>query len=950
MAAPAATATAAKPEVPKFGMKVTLRIHYITKFGDQLMVLGSPKALGAWNPEKALGMVYNDGTWEATFNIPYNKDGSFEYKYIIRYSDGGSSYESGQNRYLCYHPRTRAKPGFRSMRVEDAWRPTSDVSNVLFSSAFTKVLFRRASTGSAVSALASAPLGEAERAVRLTLRAPRVDRARHMCVIGDAPELGGWDEKRAVVLSDADYPVWKVELPLSIKNTAPVHYKYAVYDTEEKKVITWEDGGHRVMPPPSSIPEGQLFQRNDEHFKYPNGAWRGAGVAIPVFSLRTAAASGVGEFSDLKLFVDWACQVGLRLIQILPVNDTVATHTWTDSYPYAAISVFALHPIYARLSEMGTLKDPKQAAKIEEEARALNALPQVDYERVHGLKSRFFKLLYDQERDNFLADPEYKKFFEENKAWLVPYAAFSCLRDRYGTVDYNWWPKYSAYDEAQIQHDLADPSCAAYNDLAVHYFIQFHLHRQLLSAAEYARQHGVVLKGDLPIGIYRYSVDAWKSPHLYNMHCQTGAPPDAFADDGQNWGFPTYNWEVMAKDGYAWWRTRLSNMSSFFDAFRIDHILGFFRIWEIPYHAIDGMLGQFNPAHPFTVDELRYRGVNFDYDRFCKPYIRQHMLESHFTPAFTAEATAEFLVSTGANMYAIKPQFATQRQVEEYCATRIGDASEKTDYYKAVKKGMFQLIAEVLFLEAPVQVHGQRAFTPRIWVDPENHQKRPWTYRELPSDQQTAMYDTYIHYFYHRQEGLWQQQALKKLPAIKSATDMLVCGEDLGMVPGCVPPTMDGLQILGLNVQRMPKIPRLKFFHPADAPYLSVVTPSSHDTSTVRGWWEENRDLSQAFFHEQLGRQDGAPVYCEPWLVRIMMEQHMHSPAMWSIIPLQDLVGIDEKIRLPDPDAERINVPANPKHYWRYRCHLSVEQLMAEHGFNAELKSIISASGRDARY
>jgi 4-alpha-glucanotransferase len=205
----------------------------------------------------------------------------------------------------------------------------------------------------------------------------------------------------------------------------------------------------------------------------------------------------------------------------------------------------------------------------------------------------------------------------------------------------------------------------------------------------------------------------------------------------------------------------------------------------------------------------------------------------------------------------------------------------------------------------------------------------------------------YVNYFFRRQDEFWKKEALAKLPFLKRSTDMLVCGEDLGMVPNCVPDVMKQLGMLSLEIQRMPKDPKKQFFHPADAPYLSVVTPSTHDMSTIRGWWEEDRTLSQKFYNNELGQPGTAPYFCEPWIVKSIINQHLYSPAMWSIFQIQELLGISEKLRRENPNDERINVPANAKHYWRYRMHISLEDLMKEEEFNNELKGYVEASGRN---
>jgi 4-alpha-glucanotransferase len=625
------------------------------------------------------------------------------------------------------------------------------------------------------------------------------------------------------------------------------------------------------------------------------------------------------------------------LVQILPVNDTVANHTWKDSYPYAAISVFALHPVYLNLSAMGKLSDKKLMESFQKKGRKLNKLDTFDYVSVMDLKSRYFKLLYDQNKDTFQKDKKYKKFYKENKDWLIPYAAFSCLRDRYGTPDFTKWPAYSTYDEAEIKK-LVKPANKDFDDFAVHYFIQYHLHLQLSEVVEYARSRGVILKGDLPIGIYRDSVDAWVEPKLYHMNKQAGAPPDAYSITGQNWRFPTYNWEEMAKDNYAWWRRRLSQMAKYFDAYRIDHILGFFRIWEIPYESIEGLMGIFNPAIPMYKNEIESRGIQFNYERFCKPLIKNYMLEDLFGEG-AEEVKNVFLEENDDGNYRLKEEFNTQRKVEDHF---IANPLENKEQENLLKNGLFTLIGNVLFFEEPGS--DGNAFHPKIAFH------STYSYKELDDHIKGVLNDIYTHYYYHRQENFWREQAMVKLPAINKASDMLICGEDLGMVPDCVPGVMHELGILRLYIQRMPKETDSEFGHPANAPYLSVASPSCHDMSTVRGWWEEDHDRSQRFYIQIMGHGGEAPVVCDTWISEEVLQQHLHSSAMWTIFPIQDLVGIDEKLMRENPEDERINDPSNPDNLWQYRFHLNLGDLVKEKEFNKKLRSMVQNAGRFTKF
>ncbi|MES2851053.1 MAG: 4-alpha-glucanotransferase, partial [Bacteroidota bacterium] len=613
----------------------------------------------------------------------------------------------------------------------------------------------------------------------------------------------------------------------------------------------------------------------------------------------------------------------------LPVNDTTATHTWTDSYPYAAISAFALHPLFLNLEKVAgkTAAVVKTWKKTKEE---LNALPEVDYEAVLNFKYAAIKGLYEKQKDKFKEDIQYFEFFDMNRHWLVPYAAFCYLRDKYKTSDYNQWKTHNVYDEDTIQ-ELADPSQKHYDSIALHYFTQYHLHLQLKEATAYAHKNGIIVKGDLPIGIYRYGCDAWMAPELYNMNAQAGAPPDDFAIKGQNWGFPTYNWKKMQEDGFAWWRRRFEQMSEYFDAFRIDHILGFFRIWSIPIDAVEGIMGKFVPAIPIHINELYQNNIPFEHHRYCKPYVTQQIVRERFG------SEAEYVTNTFLNWsdgsFELQEACNTQKKVEQYFA---GLADSEANNF--IKLGLYDLISNVLFFAEEGSQNQQFHF--RIGME------NTTSFRDLDDYIKPRLKELYVNYFFRRQDDFWQKEAMHKLPELKRSTNMLVCGEDLGMVPDCVPDVMQQLGILSLEIQRMPKDSSTEFFHPKDAPYMSVVTPSTHDMSTIRGWWEEDPTKTQRFYNTILGKYGASPFYCEPWINRDILIQHLYSPAMWCIFQIQDILGMSETLRRENPHDERINQPANPKHYWRYRMHISLEDLMKEKLFNEELGGFVKASGR----
>ncbi len=898
-------------------MKITFQLQYKTSWGQRLYISGNTPEFGNWNIENAVAMTHEgEGEWSVSIETDNEEYPFIVYKYIVRDENTHSdSWEWGKNRRIVVSV-------YPEMVIRDFWRSYQWEANTWFSSAFTHAILKR-ETGKYSS---NPHLTGTEVLVSFGLNAALIEPNQIFGIIGSDEALGNWDEEKVVLLEDDQYPTWETLVGIK-KPNRPIHYKYVILDADTKTIIEWETGEDRELQLHLTETDTILYRQTDENFRYEKG-WRGAGVAIPVFSLRSSAGGGVGEFPDIERLVDWAKITGLKLVQVLPINDTVATHTWTDSYPYAAISVFALHPMYINLGRMGRLKDMEIQAQFDTIAEQLNQLAQIDYEAVMKMKSRFFKLLYDQEKENFLKDNDFISFLSENKKWLKPYAVFSHLRDLFNTPDFSKWKIGSVFDWGEVE-EMCGETDPNFDHIAVHYFIQYHAHKQLLAATNYARQNRIILKGDIPIGIYRYSVDAWMFPYLYNMDAQAGAPPDDFAVFGQNWGFPTYNWEEMAKDGYIWWKERLIKLSAYFDAFRIDHILGFFRIWQIPYSQIDGLLGVFNPTLALTSAELRNAGIYLNYERLCTPYIREYFLQDIFGE-YTDEVKEEFLEHKGEGYFRLKSHVSTQREVEFHISLKEWENRKK----EIIQSGLNELIREILFLE-----DSNNGLNPRISI------QQTRSFKDLEPDQKDCVLQLYNHYFFERMNDFWKEKAMEKLPTLVRATDMLICGEDLGMIPASVPGVMKALNILSLEIQRMPK-GDTEFGHLNDAPYLSVVSPSSHDMSTLRGWWEEDRSKTQRFFTEILLNHGEAPYYCEPWVIKQILEQHLHSPAMWSIFPIQDLVAADGILRREKPQEEQINVPANSKHYWRFRLHLSMEQLIAATEFNLMLKEMIEESER----
>lgn len=904
-------------------MKISFSIHYQTSPGQQIFISGSSTLLGQWDAQQAIPLNYqNNGIWKVSFEIK-TEEKRLEYKYFLKDEHGYLVWEWGNNHFV-----DLVKSSGKATCVQDVWRNYPAEEKAFYTSAFADVIMKPRENKAPIKRI------QANTILQFNIEMPRIGSNYKVCILGNQGLLGNWSVHHAFVLECGDdFPVWTGQLDAANLDF-PIEYKYGVWDLTKQEVVTIEEGFNREIRTPTRA--NSLTIKMDEPFRFPVGLWKGAGVAVPVFSLRSQNSFGVGEFNDLPDFIDWAKSVGLKMVQVLPVNETIASHNWLDSYPYKAISVMALHPIYMNLEKLGQIKDEQLMAEFASQQKALNDLPHVDYPEVLRVKSKYFKFMYDQEGQQLFQTEDYKQFFEANKEWLVPYAAFVYLRDKMKSPDFREWPAFSQYDRQEIEQ-LSTPDSDAWDDIAVHYYIQYHLDKQLKEVAHYARENGIILKGDIPIGISPNSVEAWTEPHLFNLDAQAGAPPDDFAVKGQNWGFPTYNWEAMAQDGYAWWIKRMGKMADYFNTYRIDHILGFFRIWEVPVDAVEALLGHFNPALPFTATEIGQYGIAFDYGRMAQPYIRHHLLHPLFGES-TDRVVHQFLDDHRDGTYSMKEEFNTQQKINQYFLKDI-EEEELDDQSRKIRNGLFDLVANVLFVNT-----GYDQWHPRISM------QKTSSYNELDDNTKERLNELYIHYFYRRHEDFWYQKGMEKLPAIVSVANMLVCGEDLGMIPDCVPKAMSELGILSLEIQRMPKDPKVRFAHPADAPYLSVCTTSTHDMSTIRGWWEEDREKAQLFFNQELGNAGQAPYFAEPWVCQQIITQHLYSPAMWATFPIQDLLAMDGQLRWDETQQEQINFPSDVRHKWRFRMPQSIEDLKNAKAFNELLKNLISQSGRNSDY
>jgi 4-alpha-glucanotransferase len=803
-------------------MRLQFNLEYQTTFGEELVL----NILTDKETTEHNRMTTNDGRhWTCELSKKATPGTYIDYYYTLMRGD-----ELARHEWLV-EPHRLEFAAAKAQRyiVYDHWLDIPEDS-YMYSSAFADCVMKRERQLSTAS--------EFGRTIRLKVRAPQLREDECLGLVGAGDALGDWEPRHALCMAEHESNEWVISLDAD-RLPQTFEFKFVALG-QHSTVPVWEEGMNRMVSLPP-IEDGEVVVYELPQAFFPVYPWKGAGTVIPVFSLRSEGSFGVGDFGDLKLMIDWCDKTHQRVLQILPITDTNMTGSWQDSYPYNSISIYALHPQYCDMRQLPLLKDEAERQRFEQLREELNALQQIDYERMFKAKMEYLRLVYKQEGAKTKRTADYKRFVADNREWLEPYARFCVNRDKYGTAEFMQWPAEAAKTKADD----------------FWFFVQYHLDRQMRDAHAHARAQRVILKGDIPIGISRDGVEAWVEPRYFNLNGQAGAPPDPFSADGQNWGFPTYNWDEMLKDGCQWWVRRFRKMAQYFDAYRIDHVLGFFRIWEIPVPEKSGLMGQFAPALGMSREEIESYGV---YGHLDDLFLVDHKRDDRWHPRI-----------------AVQYQPAYERLSEE----------EKANFN-------------------------------RLYND----------------------------YFYHRNNQFWYQEAMKKLPRLTQATRMLVCAEDLGMVPDCVPWVMNELRILSLEIQSMPKESKYRFGRLSHNPYRSVCTISTHDMPTLRQWWDEDIERTQDYFSTILRRGGEAPHPLPGWLAKDIVSRHLTSPSMLCLLSLQDWLSIDEQLRLPDQNAERINIPANPRHYWRYRMHLTIEQLLVADDLNNEINTLITQSGR----
>ena len=897
-------------------MKLRFKIQYTTKWGESLWVEVTTCTIDGVRKTYSQQMNTDDGEWwaveVAVMESRQRVFTSFEYEYQLRNSDNGII-----RREWNMVKRSLPCENAHDYVMNDSWKDVPLMSHLYSLACITTS--GRLETGGSQS---PQRLPLYRKTIMFRISAPQINKGQSIAICGNHPALGGWSVSRYMKMMYVGHTVWT--LTMNVDNLySNIEYKYIVVDDNSHELLQWEGGENRIVDV-KEMRDGEVVVLDDRTLRIAEETWKAAGVAVPVFSLRSNHSCGVGDFGDLGRMVDWVSETGMKILQILPVNDTTMQHNWQDSFPYNIISVNALHPQYIDLEQVGPLDDDRLMTEYNRRRTELNSLDYSDYEGVERVKSEYMHRIFDCRKESLANDADFCKFVVDNSDWLIPYTAFCILRDANHTARFTDWGENAVYDRKKAKA-INETEEAEY----IHY-VQYLLHKQLQAAADYARRKGVVLMGDMPIGVSKDSAEAWANPSLFNLDSQAGTMPDYLNRHGQNWGFPTFNWDAIEDDKYRWWHERLRNCQRYFSAIRIDHVLGYFRIWEIPNESIDGLCGHFSPSIPLNEDEMAYYGFTFHKDIYTRPIITDKIIERTFG-IHANYVREQYLNKKAYDMYDLKPEVDTQKKIHEQFAGRNDESSIW------IRDGLCRLASNVLFVH---DKNDASMYHPRV------NAYKSSAYQMLSGEERDAFMRLYNNYYYERHNSLWEYKGNLHLSMIFNGCDMLTCAEDLGQSLNCVGNVLEQLRIPSLEVQRMPKQGESDFAHLEANPYLSLTTISTHDMSPLRLWWQENQQRTQHYYADMLQKEGRAPEQLTTVLAEEIIARHLYSPSMMCVLTIQDWLSMDGELRSNNPRSERINTPGDSFNQWKYRMNVTIEKLMADTRFNAKIMTMIKRSKR----
>ena len=669
------------------------------------------------------------------------------------------------------------------------------------------------------------------------------------------------------------------------------------------------------------------------------------GVTVPLGALFTNDNPVIGEFPDLKLFADFCKKAGFSLIQLLPVNDT-----GTQSSPYSGLSAFALHPIYIRLNQIAEFKNLYESdcnfkTDYDNFLNNHKYCLRYNYDEILNGKIDLLRKIFSSTEDYKSKTPSKQLFtWIKNNEWVKTYAVYKALKWDYMQSSWKQWKKEDQKkSEAEILELWEDKSKKT--EHLFYAWLQMIADNQFSDAVKYVHNQKILLKGDMPILMNEDSCDAWANPQFFNQNLRAGAPADGDNALGQNWGFPTYNWKNLKNADYSWWKGRLKVASKYYDAYRLDHILGFYRIWAIPGDDVNALNGHTEPFAFIKKTELYDLGFDDNRIRWISsPHIPTHVIE--------------YITWNHEQAHKVLSKFCNQIGSEELWLFKPEIKGSKA-FYEADFSGLCHPDAIGRIQNVLVEYWSNRTlleiskdkYVP-LWT-----YSRSTSWQTLNDDEKNKLLGVFEN-LNSKNEKLWAKQADEIFTAITKDLDMIPCGEDLGVNIECVPKVMEKHDILGLRVVRWcrdwekPGQPYVDF---KDYTPLSVTTTSVHDSSTIRQWWEDEKDSAKAFvfanpayfgikadLSDSVLEQKSMEIAQKDFSTEIahaIMHASFSSASLWNISPLQDYLYMEEKYWLSDAKDERINIPGTVSSFnWTYRLPASVETILQDESLIKKIK------------
>jgi len=639
------------------------------------------------------------------------------------------------------------------------------------------------------------------------------------------------------------------------------------------------------------------------------------GVAVPLGALRTKNGIGVGEFNDLCDFAVLCKKMKMGLIQILPVNDT-----GYESSPYASLTAFGLHPLYLRIEGLDEFANADNSVKkrIKAAREKFDKNKRFSHYEVLKEKLGICNVIYDANKADILKSAKngiLSAWIGKN-SWVKEYAVYRRLKHVNGEKSWKDWKEYSSVTPEDITKLWNDDALREEHIFWV--WLQQALDCQFSKAAEKIAEAGIVLEGDLPILMNEDSCDVWAHPEIFNQELSAGAPPDMYSPDGQNWGFPIYNWEAQEADNFKWWKLRLSVAEKYYSAYRIDHVLGFFRIWASSHRDHSSALGRFVPSVPVTSGDLKRLGFDKSRVRWVsKPHIPTGEIWDALKNNWGGPCTNTEVALEADKVFSKALERVNSEELWLFKKSIKGEKDiDALALHPAAGKYLMAKWKDRLFFE-----HDKGKFSP-VWL-----YKNTKAYASLSENEKRAL-EELLEKRNKKSEKIWMSLGMKLLSVLVESSGMLPCAEDLGAVPSCVPKVLSKLKILGLCVVRWfcdnkaagePFIPFEKY------PQLSVCTLAVHDTSTVREWWEKEAD--QKKFSGFLGVPSLPKIY-NPGTAKVILSKTASARSRFRVFQIQDLLHLSNNWYSANPADERVNVPGTVSDFnWTYRLPATINEI-----------------------